>query len=231
MENKKDAWERSYRNRDNFVFYPHEEVIRFVARHIRKRVGLTEFSDASPLARTARILDLGCGIGRHVLYLRELGLSAYGIDLSESALEVARTWASAKGLTQTTDLFVQGDIRQLPWPDDHFQFAVSHGVLDSMPFEIARTACLELSRKMSNGGLFYCDLVSGDDSLHAPEYCGEEIVKTRHELDTVQSYFNMHRIEALFDGAFLIQECVLIRREDTKRGQHGSRFHLTLQKP
>jgi len=40
MENQKKKWEESYLNRDNFVFYPHEEVIRFVSKSIRKRIGL-----------------------------------------------------------------------------------------------------------------------------------------------------------------------------------------------
>ena len=45
--------------------------------------------------------------------------------------------------------FVQSDARKLPWPDGFFTHAVSHGVLDSMPFEIARDACRELARAMT----------------------------------------------------------------------------------
>jgi len=47
LKNDQEAWEESYRRGDNFVFYPHEEVIRFVSKYIRKRVGLNEFVDAA----------------------------------------------------------------------------------------------------------------------------------------------------------------------------------------
>ncbi len=38
-----------------------------------------------------RILDIGCGAGRHSLYLQEKGHNAVGIDLSPLAIEVCKT--------------------------------------------------------------------------------------------------------------------------------------------
>lgn len=52
--NLKSEWEDSYSKRDNYLFHPHEEVIRFVSKYIRKRVGLSQFVTLCPvLARTA----------------------------------------------------------------------------------------------------------------------------------------------------------------------------------
>ena len=230
MENQKAEWDRSYLNRDNFVFYPHEEVIRFVSRHIRKRTGLNEFNDVAADPEKLNILDLGCGIGRHVIYCHDMGLQAYGVDLSDEAVKVAVGWAGSKGLADAEQRILQSDIRTLPWQDGFFNFVVSHGVLDSMAFEIARAACVELARVMADGGLFYCDLVSGDDSKHAREYSGEEVVDTRHEQGTIQSYFNLAKIERLIDGLFEIVECVLIRREEVVTGGYISRYHLVLRR-
>ena len=39
QNNRKEEWESSYGSGDNMVFYPHEEVIRFVSRFIKKRLG------------------------------------------------------------------------------------------------------------------------------------------------------------------------------------------------
>lgn len=230
MYNHQQEWDRSYDNRDNFVFYPHEEVIRFVSKFICKRIGLNEFCDVAPASIQGRVLDLGCGIGRHVIYCHDMGLDAYGIDLSSKAVQVAVEWAAQKGLNDPGRKVREGDIRKLPWDDGYFNYAISHGVLDSMPFEIARAACLELARKMVKGGLFYCDLISGDDSKHSREYSGEEVVATNHEQGTVQLYFNLPKIHAMIDGAFEIVECVLIRREEVLRGGYASRYHLTLRK-
>ena len=57
MNNNKSEWDKSYQKRDNFVFYPHEEVIRFVSKFIRKRVGLNEFLDAAPDSAEGKVLD------------------------------------------------------------------------------------------------------------------------------------------------------------------------------
>lgn len=229
MNNKAD-WDKSYENRDNFVFYPHEEVIRFVSKYVRKRIALGEFRDVAPNSAQGSVLDLGCGIGRHVMYCHEMGLDTYGIDLSDEAVRVARKWAGQQGFPEPERRIQQGDIRHLPWDDEFFLYAVSHGVLDSMPFEIARAACVELARVMPVDGLFYCDLISGDDSRHAREFSGEEIVRTTHEQGTVQLYFNLTKILSMIEGAFEIDECNLVRRENVLRGGYTSRYHLVLRR-
>lgn len=230
MNNNKADWDKSYEKRDNFVFYPHEEVIRFVSKFIRKRIGLGEFQDIVHGKHGVRVLDLGCGIGRHVVYCHEMGLEAYGVDLSDAAVEVARKWAIQKQLPDPEERIRQGDVRHLPWDDNFFDYAVSHGVLDSMPFEIAKAACIELARVMPVGGLFYCDLISGDDSRHAREFSGEEVVTTAHEQGTIQLYFNLGKILSMVDGVFEIDECNLIRRENVLQGGYTSRYHLVLRK-
>lgn len=226
----KSAWEASYGKRDNFLFYPHEEVIRFVSKYVRKRVGLTEFSDVVPDPASCRVLDLGCGIGRHIAFCAQMGLSPYGIDLAQTAIATARQWLAAL-LDDVQDRIVQGDVRRLPWPDHHFDFALSHGVLDSMPYDLARAACKELARVMKPGGLFYCDLVSGDDGRHAREFAGEEVVTTAHEQGTIQLYFNFRRVQELFDGLFDIAECAHVRREEVLRGGRISRYHVVVRRP
>lgn len=40
---------------------------------------------------TGRVLDIGCGAGRHALYLQDRGLEVLGIDISPLAVQVARS--------------------------------------------------------------------------------------------------------------------------------------------
>lgn len=232
MDTQKLQWESSYERRQNFVFYPHEEVIRFISKHIRKRIGLNELRDVSVNNgdRLIRMLDLGCGIGRHVIYGMDMGLEAYGIDLSETAVAVAREWAGQRGMPNPEKFILVGDIRNMPWESEYFDCAVSHGVLDSMHFEIARESCREMHRVLRPGGLFYCDLISGDDSVHSREFSGEEVVSAEHEQGTVQSYFNFEKIQELIRGAFSIVESRLIRVEDVLKGGFIARYHLTLKR-
>jgi len=46
--------------------------------------------------KNARILDVGCGTGRHAIELAKRGYSVVGIDLSESMLAHARKKAEAE---------------------------------------------------------------------------------------------------------------------------------------
>lgn len=230
METQKDAWEESFTRKDNFVFYPHEEVVRFAAKYIRKRVSLNEFREVRLMGRAPKLLDLGCGIGRHVIFGHEIGLDGYGVDLSENAIRFAVEWGMTAGLPDPESRFRQGDVRALPWENGFFDFVVSHGVLDSMPFEMAKSAIPEVHRVLGPEGLFYCDLVSGDDSRHSREFRGEEIVDTLHEQGTVQSYFNFEKVNEVIHPLFEILELVLIRREDVMSGGYISRYHLILRK-
>ena len=77
---KKAEWNCSYQHRDNFVFYPQEEVIRFFSKYIRKKVDLDNLINIDPCLESGDIhlLDLGCGIGRHIIFAHEMGLKGYG---------------------------------------------------------------------------------------------------------------------------------------------------------
>ncbi|VBB05539.1 methyltransferase type 11 [Lucifera butyrica] len=229
MNDYKYEWDMSYINKDNFVFYPHEEIIRFVSKYIRKRVDLNNFKDVCNI-ENPKMLDVGCGIGRHIIYAADMGIEAFGIDLSENAIRKAREWAAKSGLVDSEKRIIQGDIRNLPWTEETFDFAISHGVLDSMTFSTAKEAVKEIARVLKEGGLFYCDIISGDDSSHFREYAGEELVKAPHECGTIQSYFNFTKINELIHGVFAVKESFLIRKENILTGQFTSRYHLVLKK-
>ena len=153
-----------------------------------------------------------------------------GIDLSEEAVNMARIWTTQHKIPDPKRRIIVGDASTLPWDNEFFSYVLSHGVLDSVYFDIARSICKETARVMRARGLFYCDLISGDNSSHAREFAGEEIVETVHENGTVQSYFNYSKINTLIEGLFEILECKLIRTENIITGDYNSRYHLVLKK-
>jgi ubiquinone/menaquinone biosynthesis C-methylase UbiE len=230
MNNQKLEWEDSYKNKDNFIFYPHEEVVRFFAKYITKRVGLDSFIKRDPLNNVPKVLDLGCGIGRHVLLSHSMKTDAYGVDLSDFAIKFAIDWAEREGMKNAKDKILQSDITKMPFEDNFFDFIVSHGVLDSMTELNCRNAIKDTHRVLKSGGYFYCDLISGDDSFHEGDFSGEEIVKDQHEKNTIQFYFNEKLIGKLFSDYFEIIEMSLIRHTSILSNQYISRFHLVLKK-
>ncbi len=98
--------------------------------------------------RSLRIIDIGCGTGRHAIELSMRGYSVTGIDLSESQLNRAREKASNAGLAID---FRRHDARDLPFRGE-FDAAIMlcEGGFplmetDEMNYEILRnaTACLK----------------------------------------------------------------------------------------
>ena len=57
-----------------------------------------------------RALDIGCGMGRHSIYLAQQGWQVTGVDAVERALRVARRRARERALTMD---FVRGDVTRL----------------------------------------------------------------------------------------------------------------------
>ncbi len=48
--------------------------------------------------KACKAIELGCGAGNYVIYLASHGFDAVGVDISESAIEIARRSASKKGV-------------------------------------------------------------------------------------------------------------------------------------
>ena len=47
---------------------------------------------------TPKVLDLGCGTGRHLLYFAKEGFEMYGIDGSPKGIELSKKWLSRREL-------------------------------------------------------------------------------------------------------------------------------------
>ena len=62
--------------------------------------------------KSKRILDIGCGTGRHALELARRGYAVVGVDLSDSQLARARQKAAEQGVQVD---FRRGDARELPF--------------------------------------------------------------------------------------------------------------------
>jgi ubiquinone/menaquinone biosynthesis C-methylase UbiE len=88
---------------------PDEVVVEFVARLKEKNKRL-------------RVLDLGCGAGRHQLYVAEQGLEAHGIDISETGLNLTKERLKKQNLEAYV---IQCDMRMLPYIDSCFDAIIS----------------------------------------------------------------------------------------------------------
>ena len=224
-----DRWFESYERCENFLFYPHEEVVKFVSRWIQKRVGLHEWRDVRPKAAGNRVLDVGCGIGQHLVYFTQERFDAYGVDLAPNAVKFARNWLESIGVEDAERRVLQGSAQCLPFPSEHFDVAISRGVLDSMSRELAQEAVKEIFRILRPGGYLYCDLISAS-AEGDPTEVGEVFVDSAHEFGTVQSYFDVDAARNLL-SEFEELDLFQIEHISHKRTSRHGRFYIVAQKP
>jgi SAM-dependent methyltransferase len=78
------------------------------------------------LSRKGRVLDLGCGEGRHTFACAELGLTAVGLDYQSLAIARARSIPKAKRLRRGCR-FLVGDAFHLPFKLGTFDLIIDCG--------------------------------------------------------------------------------------------------------
>jgi len=73
-----------------------------------------------------RVLDVGCGAGVDLARFAGAGARAVGVDVSESAVALARRNLAQRRLD---GLLCPADAEALPFPDETFDFVFAHGVV------------------------------------------------------------------------------------------------------
>ena len=91
-----------------------------------------------------RVLEFGCGYGRHLEYLNQMdGIEVHGYEQSSVMLDQL-DWADPEWLSERVTL---GEpLARLPYDDDSFDVVLTVSVLIHMPPEDARTIAKELAR-------------------------------------------------------------------------------------
>jgi SAM-dependent methyltransferase len=72
----------------------------------------------------SRVLDVGCGPGRHALALAEQGIEVVGVDISPRFVELARAAAEGRFEPDAAPIFRRLDARELPF-EGEFDAAIS----------------------------------------------------------------------------------------------------------
>jgi SAM-dependent methyltransferase len=106
-------------------------------------------------------LDLGCGNGRHLVFLARAGFDVTGLDISISGLRLARQWLSDQGWQAEIAL---ADFRSpLPLRSSAFDALLSTQVIHHARLAEVRRAIAEIHRLLKPGGLAVISVAARTD--------------------------------------------------------------------
>jgi SAM-dependent methyltransferase len=135
----------------------------------------------------AHLLEVGTWVGEYSFLLRERGFKITGLDLSDVAVDRARSWAMSREVTDVD--FHVGDARKMPFEDEQFPGVVSFSAFRYMPD--MPTALSEVYRVLKPGGTAvidfpnrYCPWFRGTKQafgqpthIHDNQYRSDELIR------------------------------------------------------
>jgi len=106
-------WDDVFAEKGKYFTEPHPDMERLAKLFSEKGI--------------RRILDLGCGTGRHLLFLLKRGFEVYGLDGSPNGLEIAKNWITEENLS--SELVCQKIEHIFPYKDGFFDAVISFQVI------------------------------------------------------------------------------------------------------
>ncbi|RMF84304.1 MAG: class I SAM-dependent methyltransferase [Nitrospinota bacterium] len=104
-----------------------------------------------------RVYDLGCGPGRHTLYLARQGFEVYASDHAPVALTYCRQRLAQEGLVAT---LTEHDMGVIPYPDRFFHAVIAFNVIYHGLYARMQQVVATVQKKLTAGGYFLFTLLS-----------------------------------------------------------------------
>lgn len=132
-------WNEAYKKQGKIFLEPQEDMPK-IATLFRKR-------------GVKRILDLGCGTGRHVVYLAKNNFNVYGFDIAEDGIKISKKWLDSQKLKAHLNI---GSIYDtLPYEDNFFDAVVSTQTINHGKIQDIRRTISEIERILKPHGLIF----------------------------------------------------------------------------
>lgn len=122
---------------------------------------VVEWADTLPSG--AFILDVGCGVGRHLIYLGERGFRMAGLDVSPTGVKLAQQACAERNIAFDGKV---SDMTALLWPDTTFDAALCIATINHHLRPDMIKALAEIKRVLKPGGVLLIDFLSTDTFVY-----------------------------------------------------------------
>jgi ubiquinone/menaquinone biosynthesis C-methylase UbiE len=190
---------------------PDESVVNFVTLLKKKNKKL-------------RVLDLGCGAGRHQVYMAKQGIEAHGADLSETGLQLTKERLRKQKLKV---FLVKCDMGSLPYRDFCFDAVISLNAIYHQKLKRIQGTISEIHRILRKKGLLLVNFLSKRTHSHGEGAKVEENTFAQQEgieKGVLHHFTDKEEIERLFRN---FQIVYLELSEKEIEGKLRSRWILT----
>ncbi len=153
------------------------------------------------------ILDIGCGLGRHVHLFAKYGYNVLGLDVAFTALCRTRKSTVFTSMVQLAN----GDVSALPIKSNSFSLAVAWRMLHLNTRKQIEISLREIQRVLRSNGILMCSVRSTFNSLYfQAKDSGQElehntfIMKSDNINGLVYHFFSLKEAKEMFSKYFNI---------------------------
>lgn len=112
--------------------------------------------------RRGKALDLGCGDGRHALYLARMAYKVTAIDTSNVAIQKLKSSAKKKQLLKLLDVH-KCDVRDFDYPKDIYDLVVAVTLFDHIPKQDVAPLLEKVTESLKSNGILFIKVHTDKD--------------------------------------------------------------------
>ncbi|MCL5239096.1 MAG: class I SAM-dependent methyltransferase [Candidatus Marsarchaeota archaeon] len=144
------AWDEVYKKKGKYFLKPQKDMPKLVGLFRRKHV--------------KKVLDIGCGTGRHLIYLARNGFDVYGFDPSPTGIKIVRQWLRKEHLKAHARIYDMNN--RFPYKTNFFDAEISTQVLHHNYPKRIRKVIKEVERVLKKNGILFFTVPKGKTQGH-----------------------------------------------------------------
>ncbi len=149
-EATKRRWEESFDEqiaRQAYNTAPVEALVRTISYYLRDHLSGKKLESLT-------FLEMGCGAGPNLIWLAQKGCRVSGIDISPSALTLARQSLERAGCGHRIGELIESSVSHVPFESESFNGIIEACVFQHLAKGDRKSAFGEVKRLLKRGGVF-----------------------------------------------------------------------------